>query len=83
MAGSFLNVFKHKRIRNRSYLTREEAKQDVFNYMETLHIVEMQLSEECILSSIEFERQRAMKSEETYKAWIYLNKALKRYDIGS
>ena len=37
VAESFFNLLKRERIRRRTYRTREEARQDVFDYIETLY----------------------------------------------
>lgn len=34
VAESFLHLFKHERIRRRTYITRDEARQDVFDYID-------------------------------------------------
>lgn len=37
VAESFFNLFKHERMRRRSYKTRTEARQDVFDYIEMFY----------------------------------------------
>ncbi len=58
VAESFFNLLKRERIRRRTYKTREEARQDVFDYIEMFYNPKRKHVRNGMLSPIEFERQR-------------------------
>jgi group II intron reverse transcriptase/maturase len=63
VAESFFSSLKRERIRRRTYKTREEARQDVFDYVEMFYNpVRKQVRNE-MLSPVEFERQQILKAE--------------------
>jgi len=60
---SFFNLLKRERIRRRTYKTRGEARQDVFNYIEMFYNSKRKHVRNGMLSPVQFERQQRMKSE--------------------
>jgi len=52
---------KTERIRRKIYKTRENARQDVFDYIELFYNPKRKHSNNGMLSPIEFERQHKMK----------------------
>jgi putative transposase len=63
VAESVFNLRKRKRIRPRSCWPREEARQDVFDYIEMFYNHKCKRARNRILSPIDFERQRKPKRE--------------------
>lgn len=63
VAESFFNLLKRERIRRRTYKTRAEARQDVFDYIEMFYNPKRKHVRNGMLSPVEFERQKKMKTE--------------------
>ncbi|MCO6410978.1 IS3 family transposase [Hoeflea alexandrii] len=63
VAESFFNLLKRERIRRRTYKTRTEARQDVFDYIEMFYNPKRKHVRNGMLSPVEFERQQKMKTE--------------------
>lgn len=63
IAESFFNLLKRERIRRRTYKTRAEARQDVFDYIEMFYNPKHKHVRNGMLSPIEFERQQQMRTE--------------------
>ncbi len=60
---SFFNLLKRERIKRRTYKSREEARQDVFDYIEMFYNPRRKHVRNGMLSPVEFERQQEMKTE--------------------
>ena len=60
---SFFSSLKRERIRRRTYRTREEARQDVFDYVEMFYNPVRKQVRNGMLSHVEFERQQILKAE--------------------
>ena len=58
VAESFFNLLKRERIRRKTYRTREEARQDVFEYIEMFYNPKRKHVRNGMLSPVEFERQQ-------------------------
>ena len=63
VAESFFNLLKRERIRRRTYKTRAEARQDVFDYIEMFYNPKRKHVRNGMLSPVDFERQHAMIAE--------------------
>ncbi len=63
VAESFFNLLKRERIRRRTYKTREEARRDVFDYIEMFYNSKRKHANNGILSPAEFERQQKLKPQ--------------------
>ena len=63
VAESFFSSLKRERIRRRTYKTREEARQDVFDYIEMFYNPVRKHVRNGMLSPVEFERQQILKAE--------------------
>ena len=63
VAESFFSSLKRERIRRRTYKTREEARQDVFDYVEMFYNPVRKQVRNGMLSPVEFERQQILKAE--------------------
>ena len=63
VAESFFNLLKRERIRRRTYKNREEARQDVFDYIEMFYNPKRKHARNGMLSPVEFERQQKVKRE--------------------
>jgi len=63
VAESFFNLLKRERIRRRTYKTREDARQDIFDYIEMFYNPKRKHARNGMLSPVEFERQQKMKQE--------------------
>ncbi|MCP1470677.1 putative transposase [Sphingobium sp. OAS761] len=61
--ASFFSSLKRERIRRRTYKTREEARQDVFDYVEMFYNLVRKQVRNGMLSPVEFERQQTLKAE--------------------
>ncbi|WP_022734437.1 IS3 family transposase, partial [Thalassospira lucentensis] len=57
-AESFFNLLKRERIRRRVYKSRDEARQDVFDYIEMFYNPKRKHSTNGMLSPVEFERRQ-------------------------
>jgi putative transposase len=60
---SFFNLLKRERIRRRTYKTRDQARQDVFDYIEMFYNPVRKHATNGKLSPINYERQQNMKHE--------------------
>jgi putative transposase len=60
---SFFNLLKRERIKRRTYKSREEARQDVFDYIEMFYNPRRKHVRNGMLSPVEFERQQEIKAE--------------------
>jgi len=60
---SFFNLLKRERIRRRTYRTRQEARRDVFDYIEMFYNPKRKHARNRMLSPVEFERQRKLRHE--------------------
>lgn len=63
VAESFFSYLKRERIRRRTYKTREEARQDVSDFIEMFYNPMRKLNRIGMLSPAQFERQRILKAE--------------------
>ncbi len=63
VAESFFNLLKRERIRRRPYRTREEARRDVFDYIEMFYNPKRKHVRNGMLSPAEFERQQKTRTE--------------------
>ena len=63
VAESFFDLLKRERIRRRSYRTREDARRDVFDYIEMFYNPKRKHVRNGMLSPVEFELQQIMKTE--------------------
>ena len=63
VAESFFNLLKRERIRRRTYKTRDEARQDVFDYIEMFYNPKRKHVRNGMLSPVEFERQQNIKTQ--------------------
>jgi len=61
VAESFFHLLKSERIRRKTYTTREEARQDVFNYIELFYNPKRKHGKNGMLSPVDFERQQYVK----------------------
>ena len=57
MAESFFQLLKRERVRRRIYTTRDEARQDIFDYIEMFYNPKRRHSFSNDLSPVEYERQ--------------------------
>lgn len=60
---SFFNLLKRERIRRRAYKTREDARRDVFYYIEMFYNPKRKHAKNGMLSPVEFEMQQKTKQE--------------------
>jgi len=60
---SFFSLLKRERIRRRTYKTRDEARQDVFDYIEMFYNPIRKHVRGGMLSPVEFEPQKNMSTE--------------------
>ncbi|MFG1259992.1 IS3 family transposase [Xanthobacter flavus] len=67
MAESFFNLLKRERIRRKVYRTRDEARRDVFDYIEMFYNPTRKHARNGMLSPIEFERQHKATPEGVQK----------------
>jgi putative transposase len=63
VAESFFNLLKRERIRRRLYKTRDEARQDVFDYIEMFYNPKRKHARNGMLSPIEFEKQQKLNQQ--------------------
>ncbi|MDR7103843.1 putative transposase [Croceicoccus sp. BE223] len=60
---SFFNLLKSKRIRRWTYRSRDEARQDVFDYIEIFYNPIRKHERNAMLKPVEFEREQMMSTE--------------------
>ena len=60
---SFFNLLKRERIRRRTYKTRADARQDVFDYIEMFYNPLRKHTKNGMLSPVDFERQHETITE--------------------
>lgn len=65
---SFFNLLKQERIRRKVYRTRDEARRDVFDYIEMFYNPTRKHARNGMLSPIEFERQHKASPEGVQKS---------------
>ncbi|WP_309589414.1 IS3 family transposase, partial [Rhizobium rhizogenes] len=58
VAETFFNLLKRERIRRRVYRSRDEARQDVFDYIEMFYNPKRKHVRNGMLSPVEFEKQQ-------------------------
>lgn len=58
MAESFFNLLKRERIRRRVYRSRDEARQDAFDYIEMFYNPKRKHVRNGMLSPVEFEKRQ-------------------------
>jgi len=63
VAESFFNLLKRERIRRRTYKTRDEARRDVFGYIEMFYNPKRKHARNGMLSPVEFEKQQKWKQQ--------------------
>jgi len=63
VAERFFNLLKRERIRRRTYKTREEARQDVLDYIEMFYNPVRKHVRNGMLSPVKFERQQALMAQ--------------------
>lgn len=63
VAESFFSSLKREHIRRRTYKTREEARQDVFDYVEMFYNSVREQVRNGMLSLVQFERQQILKAQ--------------------
>ncbi|PSK85932.1 integrase-like protein [Limimaricola soesokkakensis] len=63
VAESFFNLLKRERIRRRTYRTREEARRDVFDDIETFYTPKRKHAGNGMLSPVDFEWQQKLVHE--------------------
>lgn len=63
VAESFFNLLKRERIRRRTYKTRAEARQDVFDYIEMFYNPKRKHTNNGMLSPVDYERQQKMNKQ--------------------
>ena len=63
VAESFFNLLKRERIRQRIYKTRDDARKDVFDYIEMFYNPIRKHVRNGMLSPVKFEEQRSMTTE--------------------
>ena len=61
VAESFFQLLKRERIRRRVYATRDDARADVFNYIERFYNSQSRLSSAAGLSPVEFEQRHSKR----------------------
>jgi len=62
-AESFFQLLKRERIRRKTYPTCDEARSDIFEYIEMFYNPQRKHTNNGMLSPAEFERQQKMKSQ--------------------
>ena len=60
---SFFNFLKRERIRRRTYRTRQQARRDVFDYIDMFYNPKPKHARNGMLSPVECERQQKLRQE--------------------
>lgn len=61
VSENFFSLLKRERVRRKTYRTRDEARLDVFDYIEMFYNPKCQHANNGMLSPINFEKQQKMK----------------------
>ena len=64
VAESFFNLLKRERIRRRTYTTREQARQDIFDYIEMFYNPKRKHVRNGMLSPVDFENRQFNVNQE-------------------
>ena len=64
VAESFFNLLKRERIRRRAYKTREQARQDIFDYIEMFYNPKRKHARNGMLSPVDFENRQLNVNQE-------------------
>lgn len=64
VAESFFNLLKRERIRRRTYKTREQARQDIFDYIEMFYNPKRKHARNDMLSPVDFENRQQNVNQE-------------------
>lgn len=68
---AFFNLLKRERIKRRTYKSREEARQDGFDYIEMFYNPKRKHVRNGMVSPVEFERQQEIKADGVQKTRGY------------
>jgi putative transposase len=63
VAESFFNLLKRERVRRKTYKTRDDARQDIFDYIEMFYNPRRKHVRNGMLSPIEFEAQQKLNPQ--------------------
>jgi putative transposase len=63
VAESFFNLLKRERIRRKTYKTRDDARQDVFDYIEMFYNPQRKHAKNGMLSPVEFEKLQKLNPQ--------------------
>jgi len=63
VAESFFSLLKRERIRRRTYKTRDQARSDVFDYIEMFYNPKRKHTNNGMLSPADFEQQKKSKPQ--------------------
>jgi len=63
VAESFFNLLKRERIRRKTYKTRDDARSDVFDYIEMFYNPKRKHTNNRMLSPADFEKQQKLKPQ--------------------
>jgi putative transposase len=63
VAESFFNLLKRERVRRKTYKTRDDARQDVFDYIEMFYNPQRKHAKNGMLSPVEFERKQKLNPQ--------------------
>jgi putative transposase len=66
VAESFFQLLKRERVRRKIYNNREEARRDIFDYIELFHNSRRRHSHAASLAPVEFEKQYFNRLESVY-----------------
>ena len=61
---SFFNPLKRERVRHRTYKTREQARQDIFDYIEMFYNPKRKHVRNGMLSPVDFENRQSNVNQE-------------------
>jgi putative transposase len=71
VAESFFNLLKSERVRRRNYKTRDDASQDIFDYIEMFYNPQRKHVRNGMLSPVEFETRQKLNPQRVYKSRGY------------
>ena len=63
VVASFFNLLKRERIRRKTYKTRDDARQDIFNYIDMFYNPQRKHIRNGMLSPIEFEKRQKLNTQ--------------------
>jgi putative transposase len=81
VAESFFNLLKRERVRRRTYETRDDERQDIFDHIEMFYNPQRNHARNGMLSPIEFETRQKLNPQSVYKSRGYSQRHIAQLNL--